>query len=105
MDDQKWQDPSFISQAKEVVIPYDEYEPDIEPAYSILEHAHDLEKMTIYYPHCFESFDVHDDLMDVYDYLMELRTELMSKGIHFNVITTSRGSSLLSSIQSLDDFV
>ncbi|KAB2623648.1 F-box protein [Pyrus ussuriensis x Pyrus communis] len=105
MDDRKWQDLSFISQAKEVVIPYDEYEPDIEPAYSILEHAHDLEKMTIYYPHCFESFDVHDDLMDVYDDLMELRTEVMSKGIHFNIITTSRGSSLLSSIQSLDDFV
>ncbi|CAN6684216.1 unnamed protein product [Malus baccata var. baccata] len=102
MDDRKWQDLSFISQAKEVVIPYDGYEPDFEPAYSILEHAHDLEKMTIYYPHC---FDVHDDLMDVYDDLMELRKKAMSKGIHFNIIATSRGSSLLSSIQSLDDFV
>lgn len=102
MDDRKWQDLSFISQAKEVVIPYDEYEPDFEPAYSILEHAHDLETMTIYYPHC---FDVHDDLMDVHDDLMELRKTAMSKGIHFNIIATSRGSFLLGSIQSLDDFV
>lgn len=102
MDDRKWQDLSFISQAKEVVIPYDGYEPDFEPAYSILEHAHDLETMTIYYPHC---FDVHDDLMDVYDNLMQLRKKATSKGIHFNIIATSRGSFLLGSIQSLDDFV
>ncbi|KAM1661486.1 hypothetical protein COP1_004173 [Malus domestica] len=69
---------SFISHAKEVVIHYKFRSNVIEFAYCILEHAHDLEKMIIYYPHRSE----------VLNAMVKLRTTVMSKGIHFHKIVT-----------------
>ncbi|KAB2623350.1 F-box protein [Pyrus ussuriensis x Pyrus communis] len=69
---------SFISHAKKVVIHYKFRSNVIEFAYYILEHARDLEKMIIYYPHGSE----------VLNAVMKLRTTAMSKGIHFHKIVT-----------------
>lgn len=77
-DNWKSKELSFISHAKEVVIHYKFRSNVIEFAYYILEHAHDLEKIIIYYPHCSE----------VLNAVMKLRTTTMSKGIHFHKIVT-----------------
>ncbi|TQD77733.1 hypothetical protein C1H46_036718 [Malus baccata] len=98
-DNWKSKEISFISQTKEVVIQYQCRSYVIEFAYYILGHAHDLERMTIYYP----------GRPDAHKAVMKLRTEVMAKGIPFYRITTGydiyRVRSLLSSIRSLDDFV